>query len=60
MNMYNKAIGGYEVYTYFGRVVWREWIKEDETHHVAQENARRMCERYEKLEGKSYWVRRIK
>jgi hypothetical protein len=45
----------FEIYTYFGRVLHREAIPLDETHHRALDRARKVSQDY----GVTNWVRLI-
>ncbi len=49
----------FEVYTYFGRVISKHHIKDNELHHDALESGRLSVVEYERITGKSAWVRLV-
>ena len=50
----------YEVYTYFGRVISRHYIKDNELHHDALESGMLSVVEYERATGQPAWARLIK
>lgn len=61
MNKYDPArIWYYEIYTYFGRVVFRVYIPRDKLHHAYEEQARLAMNDFERQTGNPHWVRLIK
>jgi len=49
----------FEVYTYFGRVISRHYVKDNELHHRALESGRLSVVEYERTTGQFAWVRLV-
>lgn len=47
----------FEVYTYFGRIVSRHKIPDNETHHNTMENARESLLTFEREKSQPAWIR---
>ena len=49
----------FKVYTYFGRVISRHYIKDNELHHDALESGRLAVVEYETTTSNPAWVRLV-
>jgi len=49
----------FKVYTYFGRVISRHYVKDNELHHSAFESARLSVLEYRTTTGKPAWMRLV-